>query len=98
MNKKDPKKQIELSKFTKGLLISTVVVAAYCLTLFIPLISPFAWFPVYAVKCGGLPVVANDFAAAYTYKIPGDTQYAVTPFTTYFCSEDEAKRAGFHND
>jgi hypothetical protein len=52
--------------------------------------------------CGGPPVAANSFAAAYTYDLPGDRNYSpgVYPIIRpdYFCTEADAKAHGFSRD
>ncbi|MBY8871384.1 hypothetical protein K7640_05945 [Micromonospora sp. PLK6-60] len=81
-----------------GVLVA-VLVALYALSLVTPLVSPFARYPLYLVKCGGQPVVASDFAASYTYRAPGSDGYGVTILTShFFCTVAEAERAGFRRD
>jgi len=73
-------------------------IAAYFVSLFLPLISPYTKYPLYVVICGGkLPMIGTNFAAAYSYSRPGESTYELTPFITHmFCSDEEANRAGFH--
>jgi hypothetical protein len=65
-------------------------------SLFAPLTSPYSKYPLYVMKCGGQPITATNFAAAYDYSLPGDRTYRVGIFTQYFCSEQEAQAAGFN--
>lgn len=83
----------------KARLMAAVLVALYLTSLFTPVVAPYARYPLYVVKCGARPIVASDFAAAYSYRRPGDDGYRVDIFTSdFFCTETEAERAGFtHN-
>ena len=68
----------------------------YVISLQVPFISPFTKFPLYIAKCGKLPVMASKFAAGYYYILPSSRSYGVNAvMDSYFCSEDEAKKAGF---
>lgn len=79
--------------------IPFAIILLYIISLITPVISPFTQFPLFLVKCGGLPVVATDFAAAYTYDKPGDRFYSVSYFTShYFCNESEAQAAGYRHN
>ena len=49
------------------------------------------------IKCGHLPVIASDFAASYSYTLPGHNGYFPSIFNRYFCSEAEAQAAGYNN-
>jgi hypothetical protein len=73
-----------------------IVLALYIGSLFTPLIAPYGRYPLYVVKCRGLPVIAKSFSDSYT--VPSDTKfYKVSVFTDhYFCTEQEAKAAYFH--
>lgn len=84
------------AKTRKGWLIAAIPIALYLTALFVPFIAPFARYPIYFIKCGGRPVVATDFAAAYTYRVPGSDDYGVDSLVTdFFCTEAEAQSAGF---
>lgn len=48
------------------------------------------------VVCLRAPVAASKFMASYSYELPGDPTYGPSPFNEYYCTEDAAKRAGFH--
>lgn len=62
-----------------------------------PPTATMARFPLYAIRCGRLPVVATRFAAGYTYRTPDQTDYAVTPFDDQlFRTPQDAAAAGFH--
>lgn len=49
------------------------------------------------ITCGRQPVAATNFAAAYTYDLPGDPLYSVSPFDTYYCTEQAAISAGYQH-
>ncbi|MFI7135899.1 hypothetical protein ACIBQ1_60355 [Nonomuraea sp. NPDC050153] len=73
-------------------------VAVYAIASVTPLVDTMAHYPYHVVRCGGLPVVASGFAAGMSYNVPGDEDYAVTPFDgPFFCTEKEAKAADFHH-
>lgn len=88
-------KRKELSKVDFATVLGLLVVL-YIGSLFTPLLSPYSKFPLFVVKCRGLPVVASNFAAGNDYAIPGDWNYRITPFTDYyFCTEKDAQNAWF---
>jgi hypothetical protein len=88
-----------LTKTQKTLIAVGVVIVLYIVSLFTPWVSPYTWYPLYVVKCGGPPVAATDFAAAYSYNRPGDKYYGLSPYISqYFCTEAEAKAAGYHHN
>jgi hypothetical protein len=75
--------------------VATVVV--YLVALVTPLASGMARYPLHIIRCGHLPVVATDFAAAHSFTVPGSPEYMVTPFhDRFFCSREEASAASFH--
>jgi hypothetical protein len=68
----------------------------YLVALVTPFACGMARYPLYVIRCGHLPVVATDFAAAYSYTVPSSPEYMVTPFHLYFfCSREKAEAAGF---
>lgn len=84
-------------KFKVTAIALAVIITLYLASLFLPLVSPFARYPLYLLKCGRRPIAASDFASGYTYTLPGDKNYDVGVFTNhYFCTEAEAHTAGFH--
>ncbi|RJL23208.1 hypothetical protein D5H75_33060 [Bailinhaonella thermotolerans] len=73
--------------------------AVYAIASVTPFVDTMTHYPYHVIRCGGLPVVATGFAAAMSYNVPGDEDYAVTPFDeTFFCTEKEAKTAGYDHD
>ncbi|MFC5818178.1 hypothetical protein [Nonomuraea harbinensis] len=69
----------------------------YVIALVTPLTTAMASFPIHVIRCGGLPLVATNFAAAYSYRMPGSDFYVVTPLDSrFFCTEDEARAARYH--
>jgi hypothetical protein len=58
---------------------------------------PWTFFLLNTARCARLPAVATNFAAAYSYALPGDYDYGAGPFdSAYFCTAAEAERAGYH--
>jgi len=73
-----------------------IFLGIYIISLFTPFVSGYTQFPLYAVKCMGLPIEATSFAASYTYTVPGTAAYKIDISTNYyFCTEAEAQEAGF---
>ncbi|MDA0641154.1 hypothetical protein [Nonomuraea ferruginea] len=69
----------------------------YVIALVTPLTTAMASFPIHVIRCGGLPLVATDFAAAKSYTMPSSEYYLVTPLDSrFFCTEDEARAARYH--
>ena len=53
-------------------------------------------FEVATIRCGHEPAIATEFAAGYTYELPGDFDYGPSLFqSTFFCSAAEAEAAGY---
>ncbi|MEV4173025.1 hypothetical protein [Nonomuraea sp. NPDC049709] len=76
-------------------LIAAVIV--YGIALVFPLTHAMASYPIHVLRCGGLPLVATDFAAARSYRLPGDDYYSVTPLdSVIFCTEAEAQAERYH--
>jgi hypothetical protein len=78
--------------------------AALFVLITLPWSSQAAALAYYSAKCGHLPIVGNNFAAAYEYYLPTDGGYwnqafSIVPFlgpSAYWCTENEAKR-GYHH-
>lgn len=47
------------------------------------------------IRCGGAPIAATRFMAAHSYSAPGDSNYAPSIFSEYYCSAAEAEEDGF---
>lgn len=80
-------------------MIASVIAAIVVLFLAVgtsPITIPAAQFAVAAVRCGHQPVEATSFAAADSYRIPGDVGYGPSLFSEYYCTEDDARAHGFH--
>ncbi|MBI3494620.1 hypothetical protein HY004_01390 [Candidatus Saccharibacteria bacterium] len=61
---------------------------------FISGVLPFAYG---TLKCGHLPVKSSNFAASYSYDLPGDKEYGFEPLSDYeFCTAKEAEAEGYH--
>ncbi|MFG1948795.1 hypothetical protein [Nonomuraea sp. NPDC048826] len=69
----------------------------YVVALIVPVTTAMATFPIHLIRCGGLPIVATDFASARSYTVPSSAEYEVTPLDSrFFCTEDEARAARYH--
>lgn len=81
-----------------------VGIAAVLLVVTLPWSSQAAALAYNWARCGHLPIVGDNFAAAYEYYLPGDGGYwnhafSVIPFfgpSGYWCSEKEAQ-FGYHH-
>lgn len=72
-------------------------VVVYLVALVVPLASGMARYPLHIIRCGHLPLVGTDFAAAHSYTRPGNPEYMVSPLhDRFFCSCEEASAAWFH--
>jgi len=78
--------------------------AALLVLITLPWSSQAAPLAFYTAQCGHLPIVGDDFAAAYEYYLPSDQGYwnhafSIVPFlgpSAYWCTEKEAK-LGYHH-
>ena len=78
--------------------------AAVLVLLTLPWSSQAAALAYYSARCGHLPIVGDNFAAAFEYYLPGDGAYwdhafSIVPFfgpSAYWCTENEA-RFGYHH-
>jgi hypothetical protein len=58
--------------------------------------SPYVRYEQAVIACGHQPVIATNFAAGYTYDLPGDPGYGPGIFSdTYYCSAKDAEAAGY---
>jgi len=74
----------------------TIALGVYFISLFVPILGMFTQFPLYIIKCGGLPLSTIEKGIYKVYKKPGDPVYgpAYLP-SRYFCTESEAQSAGY---
>jgi len=73
-----------------------VFVWLYFMSLFVPFISNFTLFPLYVIKCGGLPLTTLEKGIYKVYIKPGEPVYGSNLLSSaYFCTEAEAQAAGF---
>ncbi len=73
-----------------------IFLSLYVISLFVPLISPFTRYPLFVVRCVGLPLEASEFMGGNSYTVPGNRAYRIDMLSDhYFCSEAEAQAAGF---
>jgi hypothetical protein len=80
--------------------INRGILAVVLIVVAVPVASaiyPLLQYGFYYVKCGHQPVKASNFAAGYTYTMPGSARYAEYHANVYFCSEQEAISHGFSN-
>ncbi|HEX6461793.1 MAG TPA: hypothetical protein VFZ58_00780 [Candidatus Saccharimonadales bacterium] len=92
----------KLKRRTKWIIASVVIVLVmavlYLLALFTPnsIYRKAALYPLWFIECGKQPVLASYFGETPTYYLPEDGGYGPNIFTDrYFCSETEARAAGF---
>ena len=76
------------------IVLASVVVVLLAVTL--PITFPVGNFAVAYVRCGHQPIEASRFAAGDSYQLPGDSGYGPNLWAEYFCSETDARAAGFH--
>lgn len=76
----------------------SIVAAIYVLSLFTPCIKGYTQFPLYFVKCWGKPIEADNFWGVRSYYLPSNRHYSLFFADHYFCSEAEAKAAGYQSD
>lgn len=58
--------------------------------------SPYIRYQQAVIACGHPPVIATNFAAGYTYDLPGDPGYGPNIFNDrYYCSTNDAEAAGY---
>jgi hypothetical protein len=75
----------------------TAWVVLFCLPVIGFLDGPYIAFEVTTIRCGHQPAIATNFAAAYSYDMPGDLDYGPSIFSdTFYCSAAEAEAAGYH--
>jgi hypothetical protein len=83
------RRRIWIAASAAWLLISLVPLSAFA----IPEVTYWAAW----ARCGHQPVIASNFAAAYSYDIPGDFDYGPSLFASaYFCTASQAEQAGYH--
>jgi hypothetical protein len=77
----------------KAIIITSIIVGLYVISLFVPFISNYTQFPLHVIKCGHRPLAAN---AGGSYITPDSATYQVTGLNTaFFCTEQEARAAGY---
>lgn len=77
-----------------------LVLLAVWLAIGVPIMwefdSPYVRYEQAVIACGHQPVIATNFAAGYTYDLPGDPGYGPGIFSdTYYCSAKDAEAAGY---
>ena len=75
-------------------------VLAVWLVVSVPLVwqfdSPYVRYEQAVIACGHQPVIATNFAAGYTYDLPGDPGYGPSMFNNiYYCSAKDAEAAHY---
>ncbi len=76
--------------------LSGLVLLAVWLAISFPIMwefdSPYMRYEQAVIACGHQPVIATNFAAGYSYDLPGDPGYGPGIFTdTYYCSAKDAE-------
>ena len=95
-NKKKSKTKKILSRPAVAIAVIVVAALAYAGAFVTPLVSPYAQYPFYLLKCGHRPVITSTFMASRSYWTPEDEGYRVSALSgPYFCTREEAKSAGF---
>lgn len=92
--KKGTKKQVKRLGAWRGKIIPIAVLVV--LALFYGIGSGYVGYGMAYIRCGKQPVIATNFAAAYSYVLPGEKSYSPDVFSRYYCSQAEAEKAGFH--
>lgn len=75
--------------------IKPFYVMVIVLLLIVNLFTGYVTYGVMTIWCMKLPVTATDFASSYTYYKPGQVGYGPNVFAQYYCSEEDALKAGF---
>jgi hypothetical protein len=94
MSKQKTKKPVDIKRKRAIIALVAIVVS---LGLMTGLSSGTIQYAAATIACGRQPVVATSFAAAYSYNLPGDPLYSPGPFSQYYCTEQEAIKAGFRH-
>lgn len=82
----------------KILKIALIIAGCYIISIFIPYIASYTKYPLYIIKCGGMPITASKFMGSWSYNLPGESSYGVSPVTSdLFCSEKDARAAHYQH-
>ena len=83
-----------------GVVIAVIAAVVVLLLFLLPVALTLGVWTINFVRCGRQPVEATNFAAAYSYDLPGDREYSYFPIlvTSYYCTEAEAKKAGYNHN
>lgn len=92
MIKRNIKESKRISQKTKLITLISIITI---IGLLVGLGSGLLQYSFAAVKCLRAPVAASKFMASYTYELPGEEGYGPGIFNEYFCSEQDARDAGF---
>lgn len=86
---------IEMSEGRKKRIIRIIAVSVIVLFLF-NLATGVVSYGAVATWCLRPPVVGSKFAASWHYFRPGQPGYGPHAFAEYYCTEQDAKNAGFN--
>jgi hypothetical protein len=76
--------------------LQRAIAAGAVLLLFTPVAVLYGPWAYMTLRCRHQPVAISDFAASYSYRLPGDQGYRRgSLLQDYVCSEAEAKRRGY---
>ena len=78
-------------KMPKSVVVIGIIIVAFILGW----IGGVNGYVITYIGCGSPPVSASDFAASFSYELPGDEGYGPGPFQQYFCTENQAQSAGY---
>lgn len=76
-----------------------IIVGIYALSLLIPPVAAYSWYPIAVIKCGGAPIIARPpFFGVRTYLTPSDPGYTVSWLNRpgdFYCTEEAAQKDGY---
>jgi len=98
MTKLISKKQITIKYWAWTSTVMAIILVVYWLLTFIPIIGPYLNYPLQIVRCGKLPIIANEFGGRW-YHLPSDQSYGPSWLTDhFFCSKQEAQAQDFNHE
>lgn len=85
--------QIKLSKKTVAIIIISIVL------LVLGTVTGINNYFIAYFRCGAkAPIAATNFAASWSYRLPGERGYGPHPFNNkYYCTQAEAEQAGYRH-
>src|SRR5688500_16329277 len=80
---------------SKKVAITSLVLIIILLGFFAGMGSGMLQYAAASMGCMRAPVTASRFMAGNSYELPGDEGYGPDIFSEYYCTEQQAKAAGF---